>query len=88
MDYLVREMVEHYHTERPHQSKDNQPLLLSPSPDAAVSEPAGTTSGPVRQRPKTRSSAINASVGCSSTTTIAGGVSARCDWRRSHRDDT
>ena len=40
MDYLVREMVEHYHTERPHQSKDNQPLLLSPSPDAGVSEPA------------------------------------------------
>ena len=29
MDYLVREMVEHYHTERPHQSKDNQSLLLS-----------------------------------------------------------
>jgi transposase InsO family protein len=27
MDLLVREYVEHYHTERPHQSKGNAPLV-------------------------------------------------------------
>jgi putative transposase len=37
MDYLVREMVEHYHMERPHQSKGNQPLLYFQSPGVAVS---------------------------------------------------
>src|SRR5262245_46954992 len=30
-DYLVREYVEHYHTERPHQSKGNVPLTGRPS---------------------------------------------------------
>ena len=28
-DYLVREWLEHYHTERPHQSLDNEPLKKS-----------------------------------------------------------
>jgi putative transposase len=29
MDYLVSEMVTHYHEERPHQAKDNDPLVQS-----------------------------------------------------------
>jgi putative transposase len=28
MDYLVSEMLAHYHEERPHQAKDNEPLVL------------------------------------------------------------
>src|SRR4030095_538105 len=31
MDHLVREYVEHYHTERPHQGKGNAPLTGPPS---------------------------------------------------------
>ena len=31
MDYLVNEMVSHYHEERPHQSKDNSPLVPATS---------------------------------------------------------
>ena len=31
LDYLVREYVEHYHTERPHQGLGNVPL--GPMPD-------------------------------------------------------
>jgi putative transposase len=27
MDYLVKEMLVHYHEERPHQSKENDPLV-------------------------------------------------------------
>ncbi len=57
MDYLVREMVQHYHSERPHQSKDNHPLLLSPSPEAAVSEPT-------RRHKRTRSSAAQDQIVC------------------------
>jgi transposase InsO family protein len=30
LDYLIREYVEHYHTERPHQSKGNLPLTVGP----------------------------------------------------------
>jgi hypothetical protein len=32
MDHLVREYVEHYHTERPHQGKENVPLTGLPPP--------------------------------------------------------
>lgn len=32
MDYLVSEMVSHYHEERPHQAKGNDPLTPPPSP--------------------------------------------------------
>jgi len=39
LDYLVREYVEHYHTERPHQSKGNMALVAAPS--AASAESAG-----------------------------------------------
>ena len=31
-DYLVSEFLAHYHTERPHQGKDNRPLRLSEAP--------------------------------------------------------
>ena len=57
MDHLVREMVEHYHTERPHQSKDNQPLLFSKSPAAAVSVP-------VQRQGRTRSPAAQDQIAC------------------------
>ncbi len=30
MDHLVSEMVSHYHEERPHQGKDNGPLVQTP----------------------------------------------------------
>jgi putative transposase len=30
--YLVQEYLAHYHTERPHQAKDNSPLTGDPSP--------------------------------------------------------
>ena len=30
MDHLVSEMVAHYHEERPHQAKDNDPLVQTP----------------------------------------------------------
>lgn len=30
LDYLIREYVEHYNKERPHQSKDNRPLIQLP----------------------------------------------------------
>jgi putative transposase len=33
LDYLVREYVEHYHQERPHQSLGNVPLVGPPPPD-------------------------------------------------------
>jgi putative transposase len=36
LNHLVREFVQHYHTERPHQGKGNAPL---------VGRPAGTESG-------------------------------------------
>ena len=29
-DYLVKEYVEHYHTERPHQALENRPLTGEP----------------------------------------------------------
>ena len=29
MDYIIAEAVEHYHEERPHQSKDNRPRVQS-----------------------------------------------------------
>ena len=32
LDYLVREYVEHYHTERPHQSLGNRPIAAGESP--------------------------------------------------------
>jgi putative transposase len=32
-DYLVREYVEHYRTERPHQALDNRVLVAEPAPD-------------------------------------------------------
>jgi putative transposase len=32
-DYLAREFVEHYHTERPHQGLGNKLLVGEPSPD-------------------------------------------------------
>jgi putative transposase len=32
MDYLVSEYVEHYHHERPHQSKGNRPLIIGSTP--------------------------------------------------------
>ncbi len=32
LDYLVREYVEHYHTERPHQSLGNRPISGEPPP--------------------------------------------------------
>ena len=31
-DYLVREYVEHYHEERPHQGLENQPIAGQPPP--------------------------------------------------------
>lgn len=31
LDHLVREFVEHYHTERPHQGVENMPLTGSPA---------------------------------------------------------
>ncbi len=37
MDHLVREFLEHYHTERPHQSLGNRPLWSAPvQPDAST----------------------------------------------------
>jgi len=30
MDYLIQQYVEHYHTERPHQAKENLPLTAGP----------------------------------------------------------
>ena len=32
LDYLVKEYVDHYNSERPHQSKDNKPLIQLPTP--------------------------------------------------------
>ena len=32
MDYLVSEFLEHYHTERPHQSKENEVLVVAGKP--------------------------------------------------------
>jgi len=37
MDYLVREFVEHYHEERPHQGKENQPLTSAESQTEVLS---------------------------------------------------
>ena len=46
MDHLVSEYVEHYHHERPHQSKGNRPLLsdtlvLGPEGEVVCREPLG-----------------------------------------------
>jgi putative transposase len=71
MDYLVREMVEHYHTERPHQSKDNQPLLTT-SLDAAVSEPT-------RRHQRTRSPAAGDQIVCAQR---LGGLLKHYHYRR------
>ena len=35
LDYLIQEYIEHYHTERPHQSKGNIPLTVG-SPTATA----------------------------------------------------
>jgi len=40
-DYLVREYVEHYHTERPHQSLGNRTLAERASPEGAAVDLAG-----------------------------------------------
>jgi putative transposase len=38
MDHLIREYVEHYHTERPHQGKGNMPLTGPPAPAPVSAE--------------------------------------------------
>lgn len=35
LDYLVGQFVAHYNTERPHQGRDNEPLVAFPFPDSA-----------------------------------------------------
>jgi hypothetical protein len=36
MDHVVREHVEHYHHERPHQAKGNVPLMMNAPPPLEV----------------------------------------------------
>jgi hypothetical protein len=38
LDHLVREYVEHYHTERPHQGKGNVPLTAPPASSTDLGE--------------------------------------------------
>ena len=45
MDHLVSEMVAYYHEERPHQSKDNNPLMKAPTSKKGKRERDESTPG-------------------------------------------
>ena len=67
MDYIVSEMVTHYHEERPHWAKDNDPLGPAKSAKAlAKPKRRKAESLPEISYPCRRSSAVTDSVDCSS----------------------